>query len=119
MTSTAIGPATPLHSIWDMWGRLKDSGFNDRCSIRVFEGHLYSLMDDEDYYEESGNRKRINSLLYTWDHLRECALKDEKEESFDWSSRKIKRNDADHQRIRDLSESLDVDLQVLVERTAT
>ena len=74
-------------------------------------------MDDDNYYEGSGNRKLINSLLYTWDHLRECALKDEKEESFDWSSRKIKRNDADHKRIGLLTDILDKDLQILVERS--
>ena len=119
MSNTAIGPATPLQSIWNMWVKLKESGFNDRCSIRVFEGHVYSLMDDNHYYEGSGNRKLINSLLYTWDHLRECALKDEKEESFEWSSRKIKRNDADHQRVTLLSDILDADLQVLVERSAS
>ena len=109
--------AYPVKSIWDMWVNLKQTGFDDRCSIRVFEGHIYSLMDDDDYYERSGNRKLINSLLYIWDHLRECALKDEKEDSFDWSSRKIKRNNADHQRIGLLSESLDRDLQVLVDRS--
>ena len=114
-----IGFAYPVQTIWNMWVNLKKSGFDDRCSIRVFEGHVYSLMDDDNYYEGSGNRKLINSLLYTWDHLRDCALKDEKEESFDWSSRKIKRNDADHQRVTLLSDILDQDLQILVERSAS
>ena len=72
-----IGFAYPAQTIWNMWVNLKKSGFDDRCSIRVFEGHVYSLMDDNNYYEGSGNRKLINSLLYTWDHLRDCALKDE------------------------------------------
>ena len=116
-TGNGICSATPVKTICTLWSRLKQSGFDNRCSIRVFEGHLYSLMDDDEYYEGSGNRKRINSLLYTWDHLRECALKDEKEESFDWSSRNIKRSDADHHRIGLLSESIDRDLQVLLDRS--
>ena len=114
-----IGFAYPAQTIWNMWVNLKKSGFDDRCSIRVFEGHIYSLMDDDDYYETSGNRKLINSILFDWDAIRAFALKDEKEESFDWSSRKIKRNDADHQRVTLLSDILDQDLQILVERSAS
>ena len=46
-----IGFAYPAQTIWNMWVNLKKSGFDDRCSIRVFEGHVYSLMDDDNYYE--------------------------------------------------------------------
>ena len=116
-TENGICSAFPVQTIYTLWSRLKQSGFDDRCSIRVFEGHVYSLMDDNNYYEGSGNRKLINSLLHTWDYLRDHALKDEKEESFDWGSRKIKRNDADHDRISFLSNYIETDLQVLLDRS--
>ena len=81
---SGIGPATPVYRIWRMWKKLKANAFTDRCSIRVFEGHIYSLMDDEDYYETSGNRKLINSILFDWDAIRAFALKDEEQQG--WGS---------------------------------
>ena len=115
MTNTAIGPATPLQSIWNMWVKLKESGFNDRCSIRVFEGHIYSLMDDEDYYETSGNRKLINLILHEWDALRAFALKDEVQQG--WGSRIAKRTEEEQGKIVRMAKELDLSLLQLKARS--
>ena len=63
---------TPVTALWGEWVILKDKGLRDRVSIRVFEGDLYSLMDDSYSYESLGIRKKINTLTCSWDYL--CLL---------------------------------------------
>lgn len=99
-TEYGIGPATSVFKIRDMWSLLKSRDLLDKCSIRVFDGHLYSLMDDDEYYEESGNRKLINVILYEWDYIRNYALKDEIEQG--WGSRIIRRNEYEQTTIDEL-----------------
>ena len=88
-----------------MWSKLKSNGFYDRCSIRVFEGHIYSLMDDGCYYEYSGFRRCINTILFDWDELRAFALKDEYKQ--DWSSRNVTRTDEEQERICVMADALE------------
>lgn len=99
-TEYGIGPATSVSKIRDMWSLLKWRDLRDKCSIRVFEGHLYSLMDDDEYYEESGNRRLINVLLHEWDYIRKFALKDELEQG--WGNRIIHRNEYEQTTIDEL-----------------
>jgi len=106
-----IGPATQVPRLRRMWRRLVDASIADKCSIRVFDGNLYSLMDDEGYYENSGNRKLINCLLYTWDGIRNLALKDEKEQG--WDARIIERTEEEQEKINHLAQCLDAELMEL------
>ena len=113
-TEYGIGSATSVSKIRDMWSLLKSRDLLDKCSIRVFEGHLYSLMDDDEYYEESGNRKLINVLLYEWDHIRNFALKDEREQG--WGSRIIRRNEYEQTTIDELCVQFQQTLWELIRR---
>ena len=81
--------ATPLLRILRYWDALKEDGVKDRVSIRVMEGMIYSLMDDEEFYEEQGCRRAINILTVDWDLLRSVALIDE-DEKLNWGSRILK-----------------------------
>ena len=114
ITEYGIGPAASISKIRDMWSLLKSRDLLDKCSIRVFEGHLYSLMDDEEYCEESGNRKLINILLYEWDHIRNFALKDEREQG--WGSRIIRRNEYEQTTIDELCLQFQQTLWTLIRR---
>ena len=94
MTTTAIAEQrlrryTPVTALWGEWVILKDKGLRDRVSIRVFEGDLYSLMDDSYSYESLGIRKKVNTLTCSWDYLRKVALSDELKGRVpsNWSSR--------------------------------
>lgn len=94
MTKTAIAeqrlrPFTPVLALCKEWKILKDKGLRDRVSIRVFEGDLYSLMDDDYSYESLGIRRKINSLTCSWDYIRKVALSDELKGRVpsNWSSR--------------------------------
>ena len=113
-TEYGIGKATSVSKLRDMWFLLKSRDLLDKCSIRVFEGHLYSLMDDDEYYEESGNRKLINVLLYEWDHIRNFALKDEREQG--WGSRIIRRNEYEQTTIDELCVQFQQTLWELIRR---
>ncbi len=80
---------TSVSSIITEWDRLSNQSPLSRTSVRVFEGDLYSLMDDDDFYEN--NRHLINSTTYSWDYIRELALKEETEGRIpkNWDSRFI------------------------------
>ena len=54
--------AVSLERILKYWDALKEDGVRDRVSIRVMEGMIYSLMDDDEFYEEQGCRRAINIL---------------------------------------------------------
>ncbi len=81
---------TPTSEIIREWEILKRQHPLSRTSIRVFEGDLYSLFDDDDFYER--NRHLINSTTYSWDSIRELALKEEIEGRIpkNWGSKYIK-----------------------------
>ena len=81
--------AVSLERILKYWDALKEDGVKDRVSIRVMEGMIYSLMDDEEFYEEQGCRRAINILTVDWDLLRGAALIDE-DEKLNWGSRILK-----------------------------
>ena len=93
-----IRKAIAIPTLMESWGKIKATGLGDRVSIRVFEGDLYSLMDDEDFYEEKGCRKLINILTSTWDCLRADALG---EEPLNWGSRKIKRTPEEQEKLNE------------------
>ena len=67
-----ITKAIAIPTLMERWEKLKATGLGDRVSIRVFEGDLYSLFDDDDFYED--NRHLINSTTYSWDSIRELLL---------------------------------------------
>lgn len=75
--------ATPVPLLDEMWQILESNQMIDRYKIRVFDGQIYTLIEDDDFYESCGLRKRINGLLFCWDNLRDYALKYEKEQMFD------------------------------------
>ena len=72
--------ATPVPLLDEMWQKLKSNQLTDRYQIRVFDGHIHTLIEDNDFYEFCGHRRRINGLLTCWDIVRNYALKDEKEQ---------------------------------------
>ena len=110
-----IRKATKVSVINDLWGKLKKQKLKDKCSIRVFEGDLYSLMDDDRFYEENGVRKLLNIILYYWDNIRIYALKDEKEQG--WESNIVKRTDEEQEKIDSYVEEMDKWMVELYERT--
>lgn len=100
----SISKASSVGCIWEMWLSLKLDGVSDRYSVRVFEGHLYSLIEDDDFYETSGFRKLVNILLFHWDPIRAFALKDEAEQGF--GVRTITRTDDEQLHMNNLSNAL-------------
>ena len=100
---------TPVTALWGEWQILKDKGFRDRVSIRVFEGDLYSLMDDSYSYESLGIRKKINTLTCSWDYLRKVALSDEVKGRVpsNWSSRETDLLEEEAKELAELIENFD------------
>ena len=70
---------TKVKALIKEWDILRNQSPLSRTSIRVFEGDLYSLMDDNDFYEDAGCRKLINIMTFYWDSIRELALIEESE----------------------------------------
>ena len=97
----SITNATEINHIWEMWLLLKKDGITDENSIRMFEGHLYSLIDDNLFYEGSGRRKHINILLFYWDAIRAITLKDEVDQVL--GTRTIVRTDEEQLRMDEFS----------------
>ena len=121
MTKTAIAeqrlrPFTPVLALCKEWKILKDKGLRDRVSIRVFEGDLYSLMDDFYSYEALGNRRKINSLTCSWDYIRKVALSDELKGRVpsNWSSRETDLLKEEADKLAELIEEFDADMARLV-----
>ncbi|EHA60143.1 hypothetical protein [Synechococcus sp. WH 8016] len=110
----SITKASDVRHISKMWSSLRRDAIKDRCSVRVFEGHLYSLIDDDDFYEGSGCRKLINVLLYYWDAIRAFALKDEVEQGLGTST--IARTDEEQLRMDEMSNHFDEWMLTLVSR---
>ena len=100
---------TPVTALWGEWVILKDKGLRDRVSIRVFEGDLYSLMDDSYSYESLGIRKKINTLTCSWDYLRKVALSDELKGRVpsNWSSRETDLLEEEAEELAELIEDFD------------
>ena len=74
-----IRTATPPSKVLHYWTALNKTRLLNANSIRVFDGALYSLIDDDVFYEGYGCRKLINCLLWQWDFTRNLALKHEQE----------------------------------------
>ena len=70
---------TKITELLKEWVKLHNQHPLSRTSVRVFEGDLYSLMDDVDFYEDAGCRKLVNILTCNWDAIRDLALIEEKE----------------------------------------
>jgi hypothetical protein len=113
----SIAKASSVGHIWSLWLSLKRDGIKNKCSVRVFEGHIYSLMDDEDFYETSGCRKLINILLYDWDAIRAFALKDEVKQG--WGTSTIARTDEEQKQMDEMSNRFHEWMCKLVGRSAT
>ena len=102
----SICKATSVPKLYRLWRQIRGNGMKDRVSLRVFEGHLYSLMDDDEFYEGSGCRKLINALTYQWDGMRLFAIQDEK--NLDWGgSTQIKRTPEEQTKMNRLISSFD------------
>ena len=88
---SGIRENTNVEALIKEWDILRNQSPLSRTSIRVFEGDLYSLMDDCDFYEDAGCRKLINILTCDWDSIRNLALKEEIEGRIpkNWGSRSI------------------------------
>ena len=121
MTKTAIAEQrlrryTPVTALWGEWQILKDKGLRDRVSIRVFEGDLYSLMDDSYSYESLGIRKKVNTLTCSWDYLRKVALSDEVKGRVpsNWSSRETDLLKEEADKLAELIEEFDADMARLM-----
>lgn len=110
----SIGKATSVPYLYGLWKLIKEDGMNDRVSLRVFEGHLYSLMDDKEFYEGYGCRKLINLLTCQWDCIRSFALKDEKQ--LNWGSSKIGRTPEEQTRMNEMITCFDEWMMDLRER---
>ena len=121
MSKTAIAeqrlrPFTPVLALCKEWEILKDKGLRDRVSIRVFEGDLYSLMDDDYSYESLGIRKKINCLTCSWDYIRKVALSDELKGRVpsNWSSRETDLLKEEADKLAELIEEFDADMARLM-----
>ena len=108
-----ITKAIAIPTLMERWEKLKATGLGDRVSIRVFEGDLYSLMDDEDFYEGKGCRKLINILTSTWDCLRANAIG---EEPLNWGSRTINRTAKEQDKLNENISEFDRWIYELPER---
>lgn len=88
---SGIRENTKVKALIKEWDILRNQSPLSRTSIRVFEGDLYSLMDDCDFYEDAGCRKLINVLTCNWDSIRDLALIEEIEERIpkNWGDRGI------------------------------
>ena len=100
--------------IYRYWEKVKEEKVKDMNSIRVLDGELYSLIDDEDFYENYGCRKHINSLLYDWDWTRDYALKDKKEQGNGTSI--ISRTDHDQERVDRGFKAVGKQLEKIIQR---
>ena len=104
---------TPVEDIIKEWDRLSNQIPLSRTSVRVFEGDLYSLMDDDEFYEETGCRKLINILTSTWDCLRANAIG---EEPLNWGSRTINRTAKEQDKLNENISEFDRWIYELPER---
>ena len=111
-----LRPFTPVLALCKEWKILKDKGLRDRVSIRVFEGDLYSLMDDDYSYESLGIRRKINSLTCSWDYIRKVALSDELKGRVpsNWSSRETDLLKEEADKLAELIEEFDADMARLM-----
>ena len=84
---------TKIRELLKEWIKLHNQHPLSRTSVRVFEGDIYSLMEDFDFYEDAGCRKLVNILTSNWDAIRELALIEETEGRIDsgcWGDRNIR-----------------------------
>ena len=95
---------TKVKALIKEWDILRNQSPLSRTSIRVFEGDLYSLMDDNDFYEDAGCRKLINILTCEWDSIRNLALIEESERRIppNWGSRSIKLEPNEQLKLREM-----------------
>jgi hypothetical protein len=74
---TQIRNATKIPKLYKEWVLLKE---NDTymilcyCAVKVFDGDMYSLINDHDFYEYGGCRRSIISLLYYWDPIYDLLM---------------------------------------------
>jgi hypothetical protein len=80
---TKIRNATKLPKLYKEWVLLKENGYRDYekkypykdyCAVKVFDGDIYSLINDHDFYEYGGCRRSIISLLYYWDPIYDLLI---------------------------------------------
>ena len=71
---TKIRNATKIPKLYREWVLLKENAYMNYAAVKVFDGDMYSLINDHDFYEYGGCRHHINSLLYTWDSIYDLLM---------------------------------------------
>ena len=71
---TQIRNATKIPKLYREWVLLKENAYMNYAAVKVFDGDMYSLINDHDFYEYGGCRHHINSLLYTWDSIYDLLM---------------------------------------------
>ena len=102
---------TSVYTLKKGWDKVKKDGFNNRNPIRVLDGDFYSLIYDDEFYERFGCRKLINGILFTWDYIRDRALKNEVQ-----NDSKLTRTKEEQDWLVETSNSLDKDIATLIDR---
>ena len=109
---------TKITELLKEWNKLHNQHPLSRTSVRVFEGDLYSLMDDVDFYEDAGCRKLVNILTCNWDAIRDLALIEETEGRIprNWGDRNIRLTPEEDVKLRTLLNEYDYWIGRLAER---
>ena len=71
---TQIRNATKIPKLYKEWVLLKENAYMNYAAVKVFDGDMYSLINDHNFYEYGGCRHHINSLLYTWDSIYDLLM---------------------------------------------
>ena len=109
---------TKIRELLKEWIKLHNQHPLSRTSVRVFEGDIYSLMEDFDFYEDAGCRKLVNVLTCNWDVIRDLALIEETEGRIPrgWGDRHIRLTPEEDVKLRTLLNEYEHWIERLSER---
>ena len=109
---------TKIRELLKEWIKLHNQHPLSRTSVRVFEGDIYSLMEDFDFYEDAGCRHLVNILTCNWDGIRDLALIEETEGRIEpcWGDRNIRLTPEEDIKLRTLLNEYEKWMERLAER---
>ena len=109
---------TKIRELLKEWIKLHNQHPLSRTSVRVFEGDIYSLMEDFDFYEDAGCRHLVNILTCNWDGIRDLALIEETEGRIkpNWGDRDIRLTPEEDIELRTLLNEYEKWMERLAER---
>ena len=109
---------TKIRELLKEWIKLHNQHPLSRTSVRVFEGDIYSLMEDFDFYEDAGCRHLVNILTCNWDGIRDLALIEETEGRIEpcWGDRNIRLTPEEDIKLRTLLNEYEKWMKRLAER---